>query len=349
MGLGVNWLAAAVALLLWLSWLLLRKRGTPPSKRSVRNGSTLGLEDPRNLMDLMSHIDLRGLPLFRLFLLPFCWSTKQGWRRCKISRVFWFVLVVNHLLRIRYSLRTVLKFSKEVHHLEIFIYRTAMMEFYACDEFVVGYLRFYWTKGKEGYRIIMDSGLILYVLDVFRCISRVQFYDNFSRVIFESPVTEFQSWITEVIPLYSICRNIDSDSDSTISRGLETFYRFAADLIAGEWGARRCYWMVMKPRRLHSGKPSTMYSDTKDEKPNEHDYPSSSDDTFIGVEQGTGVQDGIRGTKNYGDPGGVTFGGPSHDHFPTILSCWILPCVGQYSFRTTPIASTSQERPLFMG
>ncbi|KAK2653009.1 hypothetical protein Ddye_012865 [Dipteronia dyeriana] len=84
-------------------------------------------------------------------------------------------------------------------------------------------------------------------------------------------------------------------------------------------------------------------SDTEDEKPNEHDYPISLDDTFIGVE------DGIGGTKNCGGAGEITFGGPSHDPFPAAPSCWILPCVGQYSFGTTPAASTSQEGPLFVG
>ncbi|KAK3232183.1 hypothetical protein Dsin_004064 [Dipteronia sinensis] len=56
---------------------------------------------------------------------------------------------------------------------------------------------------------------------------RGQFYDNFSRVIFESSVTEFQSWISEVIPLYRIRRNIGLVSDS---RGFESFYRFAGQL-----------------------------------------------------------------------------------------------------------------------
>ncbi|KAK2662153.1 hypothetical protein Ddye_000727 [Dipteronia dyeriana] len=93
----------------------------------------------------------------------------------------------------------------------------------------------------------------------------------------------------------------------------------------------------------------TTESDTKDEKPNEHDYPSSSDDTFIRVKQGVSGEDGIGGTKNYGGVGGVTFGGPSHDPFPIAPSRWILPCIGQYSFGTTPAASTSQEGPLFVG
>ena len=93
----------------------------------------------------------------------------------------------------------------------------------------------------------------------------------------------------------------------------------------------------------------TTDSDTEDEKPNEHDYPSSPDDTFVRVEQGASVEDGIGGTKNCGDTGGVTFGGPSHDPFPTAPSRWILPCAGRYSFVTTPAASNSQERPLFVG
>ncbi|KAK2637964.1 hypothetical protein Ddye_025759 [Dipteronia dyeriana] len=90
-------------------------------------------------------------------------------------------------------------------------------------------------------------------------------------------------------------------------------------------------------------------SDTEKEKPNEHDYPSSSDDTFIRVDQGAGVEDGIGGTKKCGGARGVTFGGPSHDLFPAASSHWILPYVCQYSFGTTPVASTSQEGPLFMG
>ncbi|KAK2653564.1 hypothetical protein Ddye_013420 [Dipteronia dyeriana] len=49
----------------------------------------------------------------------------------------------------------------------------------------------------------------------------------------------------------------------------------------------------------------TTDSDTEDEKPNEHDYPSSSEDTFIGVEQGASVEDGIGGTKNCGGAGGL--------------------------------------------
>ncbi|KAK2653547.1 hypothetical protein Ddye_013403 [Dipteronia dyeriana] len=73
----------------------------------------------------------------------------------------------------------------------------------------------------------------------------------------------------------------------------------------------------------------TIDSDNEDEKPNEHNYPSSSDDTFIGVEQGTGVEDGIGGTKNCGGTGWVTFGGLSHDPFPAAPSRWILPCVVQ--------------------
>ncbi|KAK2635202.1 hypothetical protein Ddye_029994 [Dipteronia dyeriana] len=93
----------------------------------------------------------------------------------------------------------------------------------------------------------------------------------------------------------------------------------------------------------------TIDSNTEDEKPNEHDYPSSSDDTFIGVEQGVGVEDGIEGTKNCGGARGVTFDGPSHDPFPAAPSCWILPCVGQHSFGTIPATFTSQEGPLFLG
>ncbi|KAK2644649.1 hypothetical protein Ddye_019844 [Dipteronia dyeriana] len=77
--------------------------------------------------------------------------------------------------------------------------------------------------------------------------------------------------------------------------------------------------------------------------------PSSSNDTFIRVEQGAGVEDGIEGTKNCGGAGGVTFGGPSHDPFLAAPSRWILYCVGQYSFGTTPAAFTSQEEPLFVG
>ncbi|KAK2652103.1 hypothetical protein Ddye_011959 [Dipteronia dyeriana] len=93
----------------------------------------------------------------------------------------------------------------------------------------------------------------------------------------------------------------------------------------------------------------TTDSDTEDEKSNEHDYPSSSDDTFIRVEQGDGVEDCIGRTKNCGGAGGVTFGGPSHDPLPAAPSRWILLYVGQYSFDTTPAVSTSQEGPLFMG
>ncbi|TXG69129.1 hypothetical protein EZV62_004064 [Acer yangbiense] len=90
-------------------------------------------------------------------------------------------------------------------------------------------------------------------------------------------------------------------------------------------------------------------SDTEDEKPNEHDYPSSPDDTFVRVEQGAGVEDGIGGTKNCGGTGGVTFGGPSHDTFPAAPSRWILPCTGRYSFVTILSASNSQKGPLFVG
>ncbi|KAI9201738.1 hypothetical protein LWI28_028376 [Acer negundo] len=61
--------------------------------------------------------------------------------------------------------------------------------------------------------------------------------------------------------------------------------------------------------------------DTEDEKLNEHDYPSSPDDTFVRVENGVGVKDGIRGTNNCGGTGRVTFGGPSHDPFPATPSC----------------------------
>ncbi|KAK2654999.1 hypothetical protein Ddye_008051 [Dipteronia dyeriana] len=93
----------------------------------------------------------------------------------------------------------------------------------------------------------------------------------------------------------------------------------------------------------------TTDSDTEDEKPNEHDYPSNPDDTFVRVEQGTDVEDGIGGIMNCGYAGGVTFGGPSHDPFPVALSRWIIPCVGQYSFGTTPATSTLQEGPLFVG
>ncbi|TXG73437.1 hypothetical protein EZV62_002016 [Acer yangbiense] len=89
--------------------------------------------------------------------------------------------------------------------------------------------------------------------------------------------------------------------------------------------------------------------DTEDEKPNEHDYPSSPDDTFVRVEQGVSVEDGIGGTKNCGGTRGVTFGGPSYDPFPVAPSRWILPCAGQYSFVTTPATSNSQEGPLFVG
>ncbi|KAK0603008.1 hypothetical protein LWI29_000415 [Acer saccharum] len=73
----------------------------------------------------------------------------------------------------------------------------------------------------------------------------------------------------------------------------------------------------------------TINSNTEDEKPNEHDYPSSLNDTFVGVEQGAGVEDGIGGTKNYGGAGGFAFGGPSHDPFLAALSHWILPCAGR--------------------
>ena len=93
----------------------------------------------------------------------------------------------------------------------------------------------------------------------------------------------------------------------------------------------------------------TTDSDTEDEKPNEHDYPSSPDDTFVRVEQGADFEDGIGGTKNCGGTRGVTFGGPSHDPFPAAPSRWILPCAGRYSFVTTPAASNSQEGPLFVG
>ncbi|TXG69334.1 hypothetical protein EZV62_004269 [Acer yangbiense] len=86
----------------------------------------------------------------------------------------------------------------------------------------------------------------------------------------------------------------------------------------------------------------------EDEKPNELDYPSSLDDTFVGVEHGAGVDDGIRGTQNCGGVKGVAFGGLSHDPFPIVLSRWILHCTGQYSFGIPIPASTSQERPLFM-
>ncbi|KAK2646547.1 hypothetical protein Ddye_021742 [Dipteronia dyeriana] len=93
----------------------------------------------------------------------------------------------------------------------------------------------------------------------------------------------------------------------------------------------------------------TTDSDTEDEKPNEQNFSSSSDDTFIGVEQSVGVDDGIGGTKNCGGAGRVTFGSPSHDPFLAAPSCWILPCVGQYSFGTTPATSISQEGTLFVG
>ncbi|KAK0585819.1 hypothetical protein LWI29_034398 [Acer saccharum] len=65
----------------------------------------------------------------------------------------------------------------------------------------------------------------------------------------------------------------------------------------------------------------TTDSDTEDEKPNEHDYPSSPDDTFVGVEHGAGVEDGIGGTMNCSGTGGVTFGGPSHDPFYILPLC----------------------------
>ncbi|KAK1575706.1 hypothetical protein Q3G72_007706 [Acer saccharum] len=65
----------------------------------------------------------------------------------------------------------------------------------------------------------------------------------------------------------------------------------------------------------------TTDSDTEDEKPNEHDYPSSPDDTLVEVEHGADVEDGIGGTKDCGGTGGVTFGGPSHDPFPAASSC----------------------------
>ncbi|KAI9157722.1 hypothetical protein LWI28_026921 [Acer negundo] len=93
----------------------------------------------------------------------------------------------------------------------------------------------------------------------------------------------------------------------------------------------------------------TTYSDIEDEKRNEHDYPSSPDDTFVGVEHGAGVEDGIGGTKNSGGTGGVTFSGPSHDPFLVAPSRWILPCAGRYSFVTTLAASNSQEGHLFVG
>ncbi|KAK3221374.1 hypothetical protein Dsin_008399 [Dipteronia sinensis] len=93
----------------------------------------------------------------------------------------------------------------------------------------------------------------------------------------------------------------------------------------------------------------TVDSDTEDEKPNDNDYPSSPDDTFVRVEQGASVEDGIGGTKICGGARGVTFGGPSHDPFPVAPSHWILPCAGRYSFNTTPATSTAQEGPFFIG
>ncbi|KAK1577300.1 hypothetical protein Q3G72_020520 [Acer saccharum] len=87
----------------------------------------------------------------------------------------------------------------------------------------------------------------------------------------------------------------------------------------------------------------------EDEKPNELDYPSSLDDTFVGVEHGAGVHDGIRGTQNCGGVKGVAFGGLSHDPFPIVLSRWILHCAGRYSFGISTPAFASQKGPLFVG
>ncbi|KAK2651611.1 hypothetical protein Ddye_011467 [Dipteronia dyeriana] len=56
-------------------------------------------------------------------------------------------------------------------------------------------------------------------------------------------------------------------------------------------------------------------SDTKDENPNELDYPSSPDETFVRGKKGANVEDGIRGTHNCG---GVRGG---HDLFLAALSC----------------------------
>ncbi|KAK1562339.1 hypothetical protein Q3G72_010432 [Acer saccharum] len=78
--------------------------------------------------------------------------------------------------------------------------------------------------------------------------------------------------------------------------------------------------------------------DTEDEKPNEHDCLSSPDDTFVRVEQGAGVEDGIGGTKNCGGTREVTFGCPSHDHFPVAPSCWILPCACIQGFQKNDYA-----------